>query len=245
MPGECFGPAGDRLPPGSRGVGVGGRRAPASPHTGHRGHTRRRCAVRGSRRRRAPGGGRRRTLPAAEAGRGGTTPTGSRGGAGQAARRWHRIRVPRTPSPLEDRRGGERPTGAPVPGMAGTAPAGHTTRGRAADRRVVHRAWPTVASGTYDVVGIEGRCRRTAGHGGRSGAPLGACASSGAISMHWAVMQLPAPLVDLVLVHELCHLRVPGHGAAFRREVRLALPDALALERRFEMEEPLLWRGAV
>jgi predicted metal-dependent hydrolase len=58
-------------------------------------------------------------------------------------------------------------------------------------------------------------------------------------------MQLPAPLVDLVLVHELCHLRVPGHGAAFRREVRLALPDALALERRFEQEEPLLWRGAV
>jgi predicted metal-dependent hydrolase len=80
---------------------------------------------------------------------------------------------------------------------------------------------------------------------GDLGRRWGACASSGAISVHWAVMQLPAPLVDLVLVHELCHLRVPGHGAAFRREVRLALPDALALERRFEQEEPLLWRGAV
>ncbi|MFJ2441841.1 YgjP-like metallopeptidase domain-containing protein [Streptomyces sp. NPDC087658] len=52
-------------------------------------------------------------------------------------------------------------------------------------------------------------------------------------------------MVDLVLVHELCHLRAAGHGAAFRREVRLTLPDADALERWFADEEPHLWRGAV
>ncbi|MFJ2115167.1 MULTISPECIES: hypothetical protein [unclassified Streptomyces] len=43
----------------------------------------------------------------------------------------------------------------------------------------------------------------------------------------------------------MCHLRAAGHGAAFRREVRLTLPDADALERWFADEPPHLWRGAV
>ncbi|CAM5685185.1 M48 family metallopeptidase [Streptomyces microflavus] len=73
----------------------------------------------------------------------------------------------------------------------------------------------------------------------------GALERDGSISVHWALMQLPPALVDLVLVHELCHLRVAGHGAAFRRQMRLALPGADALERWFADEEPHLWRGAV
>ncbi|ARZ67733.1 hypothetical protein SMD11_2081 [Streptomyces albireticuli] len=72
----------------------------------------------------------------------------------------------------------------------------------------------------------------------------GALGPDGVILVHWAVMQLPPALVDLVLIHELCHLRVPGHGAAFRRQVRLALPDADRRERWFAEVEPLLWRGA-
>lgn len=74
---------------------------------------------------------------------------------------------------------------------------------------------------------------------------MGALRQDGAITVHWAVLQLPPPLVDLVLVHELCHLRAAGHGAAFRREVRLVLPDADAREKRFAKVEPELWRGAV
>ncbi|MFF6881538.1 M48 family metallopeptidase [Streptomyces sp. NPDC012474] len=73
----------------------------------------------------------------------------------------------------------------------------------------------------------------------------GACSPEGAITVHWAVIQLPVVLVDLVLIHELCHLKYPGHGAAFRRAVRLALPDADVRERQFAQEEPRLWRGAV
>ncbi|MFC9751782.1 M48 family metallopeptidase [Streptomyces sp. NPDC056921] len=72
----------------------------------------------------------------------------------------------------------------------------------------------------------------------------GALRQDGAITVHWAVLQLPPSLVDLVLVHELCHLRATGHGAAFRREVRLVLPDADAREKRFAEAEPELWRGA-
>ncbi|GAA4685849.1 hypothetical protein GCM10023347_46470 [Streptomyces chumphonensis] len=73
----------------------------------------------------------------------------------------------------------------------------------------------------------------------------GACASSGSVTVHWAVMQLPSLLVDLVLAHELCHLTVSGHGTAFQKELRRVLPDAHDRERRFASEEPRLWRGSV
>ncbi|MBO0915900.1 M48 family metallopeptidase [Streptomyces laculatispora] len=73
----------------------------------------------------------------------------------------------------------------------------------------------------------------------------GALGQDGTITVHWAVLQLPPSLVDLVLVHELCHLRAPGHGVAFRRQVRLVLPDAEEREKLFADAEPALWRGAV
>lgn len=73
----------------------------------------------------------------------------------------------------------------------------------------------------------------------------GALGQDGGTMVHWAVPRLPPPLVDLVLVHELCHLRAAGHGAAFRRQVRLVLPDADAREELFAEAEPELWRGAV
>ncbi|WP_091317755.1 M48 family metallopeptidase [Amycolatopsis tolypomycina] len=73
----------------------------------------------------------------------------------------------------------------------------------------------------------------------------GACAPDGSIALHWALMQLPTSLVDLVLVHELTHLKVPAHGAAFRHRMRMVLGDLESLERRFALAEPDLWRGAV
>ncbi|MEU7782619.1 SprT family zinc-dependent metalloprotease [Amycolatopsis sp. NPDC049159] len=73
----------------------------------------------------------------------------------------------------------------------------------------------------------------------------GACEPDGSIALHWALMQLPASLVDLVLVHELTHLKVSAHGAAFRRRMRMVLGDLESLERRFAEAEPDLWRGAV
>lgn len=80
---------------------------------------------------------------------------------------------------------------------------------------------------------------------GDLGERWGACGPDGHITVHWAVMQLPPALVDLVLVHELAHLEVAAHGAAFRRGIRLMLDDADDLEKRFALEEPHLWRGAV
>ncbi|MEV0473042.1 M48 family metallopeptidase [Streptomyces prunicolor] len=91
-------------------------------------------------------------------------------------------------------------------------------------------------AGVRDPAGIEVR---------DLGRRWGVCSPEGAITVHWAVIQLPVALVDLVLIHELCHLKYPGHGAAFRRAARLALPDAEVRERQFAQEEPRLWRGAV
>ncbi|WP_282794374.1 YgjP-like metallopeptidase domain-containing protein [Streptomyces sp. CC224B] len=73
----------------------------------------------------------------------------------------------------------------------------------------------------------------------------GLCRSDGRIALHWALMQLPPALLDVVLVHELVHLKTGGHGAAFRRAMRVALPDVEVLERLFAEAEPTLWRGAV
>lgn len=73
----------------------------------------------------------------------------------------------------------------------------------------------------------------------------GACEADGSIVLHWALMQLPPSLVDLVLVHELTHMKVSAHGAAFRRRMRMVLGDLETLERRFAETEPTLWRGAV
>jgi predicted metal-dependent hydrolase len=73
----------------------------------------------------------------------------------------------------------------------------------------------------------------------------GACEPDGSIALHWALMQLPASLVDLVLVHELTHLKVSAHGSAFRHRMRMVLGDLESLERRFAEAEPVLWRGAI
>lgn len=80
---------------------------------------------------------------------------------------------------------------------------------------------------------------------GDLGERWGACDPDGTITVHWAVMQLPPALVDLVLVHELTHLVVSTHGPAFRRRMRLVLGELDDLEHRFGQAEPDLWRGAV
>ncbi|MFI1071895.1 M48 family metallopeptidase [Streptomyces puniciscabiei] len=73
----------------------------------------------------------------------------------------------------------------------------------------------------------------------------GSCDPAGRIALHWALMQLPPALIDLVLVHELTHLRTTGHGARFRHMMAALLTDLHGLERRFAEAERDLWRGSV
>jgi len=53
----------------------------------------------------------------------------------------------------------------------------------------------------------------------------GSCSADGSLNFHWRIMQLPPPVIDYVVVHELCHIKVRNHSALFWEEVQRVLPD--------------------
>jgi len=53
----------------------------------------------------------------------------------------------------------------------------------------------------------------------------GSCSVDDTLNFHWRIMQLPPAVIDYVVVHELCHLKVARHSPAFWTLVRKALPD--------------------
>lgn len=45
------------------------------------------------------------------------------------------------------------------------------------------------------------------------------------IRLNWQIILSPPKVVDYVVVHELCHLAVPGHSRRFWRKVEKVMPD--------------------
>jgi predicted metal-dependent hydrolase len=63
------------------------------------------------------------------------------------------------------------------------------------------------------------------------------------LNIHWAAIQLPASLVDYVIVHELAHIGQPRHTLAFWANVERALPDYEQRKTRLAATGATLWLG--
>jgi predicted metal-dependent hydrolase len=53
----------------------------------------------------------------------------------------------------------------------------------------------------------------------------GSCRRSGKITLNKTLIKLPLPIIDYVIIHELCHLKEFNHGKGFYQLMSQALPD--------------------
>jgi len=63
------------------------------------------------------------------------------------------------------------------------------------------------------------------------------------LNIHWATMQLPASLIDYVIVHELAHIGQSHHTLAFWAAVQRALPGYDQHRTRLGVTGSTLWLG--
>lgn len=59
----------------------------------------------------------------------------------------------------------------------------------------------------------------------------GSCSSRGNVTFSELILEMPLPLREYLICHELAHLRVLNHGPAFRRLMDSAIPDWKQRER--------------
>lgn len=64
----------------------------------------------------------------------------------------------------------------------------------------------------------------------------GSCHRDGRISLNWRLIQVPLPLADYVIVHELAHLKEMNHSLRFWQTVGRAIPDYAARKREIRIE---------
>ena len=60
----------------------------------------------------------------------------------------------------------------------------------------------------------------------------GSCSADGTLRFNWRLIMADPELIDYVVVHELTHIRVRNHSAAFWRELAKTMPDHLRLRAR-------------
>jgi predicted metal-dependent hydrolase len=53
----------------------------------------------------------------------------------------------------------------------------------------------------------------------------GSCSRTGTLNLNWRIVMSPARIVDYLVAHELCHLRVPNHSLAFWQALETVIPD--------------------
>jgi predicted metal-dependent hydrolase len=72
----------------------------------------------------------------------------------------------------------------------------------------------------------------------------GECHPDGTLKFNWRLILCPPAVIDYVVVHELAHLKVPGHNPRFWGQVAKVLPDYAARRRWLNREGApfLLWQ---
>ena len=53
----------------------------------------------------------------------------------------------------------------------------------------------------------------------------GSCSRKGELRFNWRIIMAPMSLVDYVVAHEVCHLKVHNHSSAFWKLLRKLMPD--------------------
>jgi len=68
----------------------------------------------------------------------------------------------------------------------------------------------------------------------------GSCSRQGALSFCWRLILAPPAALEAVAVHELCHMRVFGHGPRFWELLETRLPDYAVWRRWLKRQGPEL-----
>ena len=53
----------------------------------------------------------------------------------------------------------------------------------------------------------------------------GSCSSLGNINYNWRIIMAPTEVIDYLIVHELCHLKIPNHSNNFWQMVGIYVPN--------------------
>ena len=73
----------------------------------------------------------------------------------------------------------------------------------------------------------------------------GSCTPSGAISLNIALASLPQNLMDYVILHELLHTRIKGHGRFFWKELDKLHAQAVDHHRQLRCYSPEMMQTAM
>jgi predicted metal-dependent hydrolase len=71
----------------------------------------------------------------------------------------------------------------------------------------------------------------------------GSCSQDGTVTLNYFLVQLPWPLIDYVLVHELAHTKHLNHSRDFWNYVESILPNAKTLRKEIKAFRPILMPG--